>query len=309
MAKVFVSYSHVQGDWVWSRLVPLLKAYGAEVLIDVERFRGGIALHQQMDDLQDQADHQLLCFSNSYLTSPNCEREWKRAHATDPGFTSGRVIPIKVEAGVTLPPEIRTPNPLYFNLTNDRNSGTWKQLFESLGLHVPCCPVEWLEGVDDIMLTLPRMGCVNLVIEKGLQSRPLIDHLVTAQHPRKLLPDLKTIDLANGECASRPGLLQTLLTAAGIRQTLPKSKPADLVEFSRLVSGLPSLQLAIQHFDMVVTNRREYTDQLFATLYNLTQERKLALLVVSHSPYATLLPADHPISSIQFKTVELKGLR
>jgi len=32
--KVFISYSHRQGEWVWSRLVPVLKAASAEVLID-----------------------------------------------------------------------------------------------------------------------------------------------------------------------------------------------------------------------------------------------------------------------------------
>jgi len=32
MVKVFVSYSHRQGEWVWGRLVPVLKASGAEVL-------------------------------------------------------------------------------------------------------------------------------------------------------------------------------------------------------------------------------------------------------------------------------------
>ena len=30
--SVFVSYSHKQGDWVWDRLVPCLRAGGANVL-------------------------------------------------------------------------------------------------------------------------------------------------------------------------------------------------------------------------------------------------------------------------------------
>jgi hypothetical protein len=40
MPKVFVSDSHQQRDWVCGRLVPVLKAVGAELLIEVERFAG-----------------------------------------------------------------------------------------------------------------------------------------------------------------------------------------------------------------------------------------------------------------------------
>jgi len=32
--KVFVSYSHAQSDWVQDRVVPVLEAGGAEVLVD-----------------------------------------------------------------------------------------------------------------------------------------------------------------------------------------------------------------------------------------------------------------------------------
>jgi hypothetical protein len=39
--SVFISYSHQQGEWVWNALVPCLKAGGAEVLIDRERFEAG----------------------------------------------------------------------------------------------------------------------------------------------------------------------------------------------------------------------------------------------------------------------------
>ncbi len=69
MTKVFVSYCHAQGEWVWDRLVPVLKAGGAEVLIDRERFEAGKAIFGQMDAVQDQAERQLLVLSPEYLAS------------------------------------------------------------------------------------------------------------------------------------------------------------------------------------------------------------------------------------------------
>ena len=66
MTKVFVSYNHQQGEWVWDRLRPCLKAGGAEVLIDSERFEVGKAVVGQMDTVQDQADKHLLVLSGLF---------------------------------------------------------------------------------------------------------------------------------------------------------------------------------------------------------------------------------------------------
>ena len=69
MTKVFVSYCHQQGQWVWDRLVPCLKAGGTEVLIDRERFEAGKGVIGQMDTTQDQAGKSLLVLSEEYLKS------------------------------------------------------------------------------------------------------------------------------------------------------------------------------------------------------------------------------------------------
>ena len=48
---------------------------------------------------------------------------------------------------------------------------------------------------------------------------------------------------------------------------------------------------------------------LFATLRHLINtERKLAVLVISHAPFLTLLPANNPMSEIDMATVTLPAV-
>jgi len=60
---------------------------------------------------------------------------------TDPTFTTGKVVPLVQTPGLTLPTEVKSPNPLYVYLRNDREAAKWKMLLSSLGLSWPCCPV------------------------------------------------------------------------------------------------------------------------------------------------------------------------
>ena len=63
--SVFISYCHNQGNWVWNRLVPCLRAGGADVHIDRERFEVGKAVVGQMDAVQDGSGMALLVFSST----------------------------------------------------------------------------------------------------------------------------------------------------------------------------------------------------------------------------------------------------
>jgi hypothetical protein len=47
--KISARCSRAHGEWVLHRLVPRLKAGGAEVLVAVERFRTGGGVYRQMD--------------------------------------------------------------------------------------------------------------------------------------------------------------------------------------------------------------------------------------------------------------------
>src|SRR5262245_28753509 len=93
--RVFISYSHAQGQWVIDRLVPCLRAGGAEVLIDQERFTAGKAVVGQMDAVQDHAEMNLLVFSPQYLQSDYCLHEMDKAVSRDPQFHTGSVVPVK----------------------------------------------------------------------------------------------------------------------------------------------------------------------------------------------------------------------
>ncbi|MGI9487601.1 MAG: hypothetical protein ACR2RF_17330 [Geminicoccaceae bacterium] len=53
---IFISYAHKQGDWVHQNLPPVLRASGAEVLVDVDHFEAGMTVIGQMDKLQSKAD-------------------------------------------------------------------------------------------------------------------------------------------------------------------------------------------------------------------------------------------------------------
>lgn len=47
--KIFISYSHKQGQWVKDVLLPTLNAGRADVLIDSTRFEAGVPPYCQME--------------------------------------------------------------------------------------------------------------------------------------------------------------------------------------------------------------------------------------------------------------------
>lgn len=70
MRRVFVSCSHRQAEWVLGELCVALRAGGAQVLVDRERFEAGYLVHPQMDDLQARAERNVPVLSPDYLRSP-----------------------------------------------------------------------------------------------------------------------------------------------------------------------------------------------------------------------------------------------
>jgi hypothetical protein len=302
MSRVFISYRHSDGAWVWNRLTPCLEAGGAEVLIDRQRFQAGIAVAGQMDATQDHADVHVLVITKEYLESDYCRHEMDRAVALDADFQHGIVVPVRRDDHRPWPRKITKSNPLYVDLRNDADTGQWELLLRACGADLGTTAPAWLTARDEVVKWLKRNESVNLVVGRRVKWQPLIDHI-----RQTALPDLKHVDLQTGFVAARPGLLTGILRQYGIDTSLP-SKPDDLVAFDRFLESLPRGRLALTHFDLAGTPERqqEYGIDLFAALRHLTMtKKKLILLIESHRAFATLLPPNHPLSEIDVKTVEL----
>ena len=174
--KVFVSYAHQQQDWVRGSLVPVLEASGAEVLVDYKHFRASRRVIGQMDDLQDQADRQLLVITAAYLASPHCCHEMERALALDPNFDGDRVVPIRRD-DAPLPDAIRDPDPLYVDLRKDDAADPWRLLIEQAGGVLHMDAPAWLAALDQAKRHLERHECVNLLVRGDVDWRAWLHQL------------------------------------------------------------------------------------------------------------------------------------
>jgi hypothetical protein len=302
MTKIFVSYNHQQGEWVWERLLPCLKAGGAEVLIDRERFKVGKAVVGQMDTVQDQADKHLLVLSPEYLNSTYCKHEMNRVLKRDPKFAQGIILPV-LRVVCPLPASFSGWNlPLYANLQDDRQAEPWNALLQQcdanrLGTTAPA----WLAARDDIVRLLERGQSVNLVVHGEVNWRGLLEHISDVH-----LPDLAVVNLEDPDTTSRHGLPAAISQALGERAPL-RQEPHDLAGFKALLVARSAAKVALTHFDLV-PHRPYYDVDLFAALrYFIMEARKLVLLVQSRTSFSALLPCNHPLSVIDIKTVKLQA--
>ncbi len=297
--SVFISYSHRQGEWVWDRLVPCLKAGGAEVLIDRERFDVGRAVVGQMDATQDTADVHVLVLSPEYLASGPCVHEMEHAMATDPRFEHGTVVPV-LRADCPLPDAIRDPNPLYADLRDDGAAEPWDRLLRACGRDLGVTAPAWLAARDDTRRFLERGQSVNLATGPGVAWRPLIEDL------RRELPSLASVDLEKPAVYSRRGLVTEILRVLGTPAPVP-AEPGDLAVLERTLEarGGPCL-LALTHFDSAA---RYDVDFFRALRYLVMESRRLVLLAHSRGPFMEFLPTDHPLSELVIQAVELPARR
>jgi hypothetical protein len=178
--KVFISYSHAQGEWVLDRLVPCLKAGGADVVIDAERFRAGGGVYRQMDAAQDEAERHVLVLSATYLASPPCQREMQRAIAPDPKFEHHIVLPVRRDdAG--LPDPIKVPDPLYVDLRDDTEPAPWALLLRECDATLGTTAPDWLAARDEVRRKLDDFRSVNFIVAPRVKWRELIENITPAR--------------------------------------------------------------------------------------------------------------------------------
>jgi hypothetical protein len=299
MKKVFISYCHQQGEWAWDRLYPCLVAGGTEVLIDRKRFKAGLAVFDQMDSTQDCGEIHVLVLSPDYLASAACRHEMERAIACDRYFQHGCVIPV-LRVSCDLPEEIRRPNPLFVNLTDDRDAAQWDLLLRGCGADLGAKAPDWLEARAQVREYLRRGQSVNLVVRGEPKRREFLEQIREDLDGR-----LAMVDLDSGAVAARRCLVAEILKACGTAAEVPEESE-DLAVLHNRLNDLPGTMLCLRHFDRVAD--RDYGLDFFSALKYLVMDcRKLVLLIESRAPYISLLPTNNSLTKLQAQLVELKG--
>ena len=300
--SVFVSYRHHQKDWVHGRLLPVLRAAGVDVRHDGE-FVGGERVVGQMNALQDAAERSLLVLTPEYLESPACLHEMRRAVAKDPDLTQGLTLPVVRGAG-PLPPELGDSfgAALRRDLQDDGDAASWDLLLRDLvngdlGVEVP----HWLEVLEDVELALAGGTSVSLQVQGRAAWEALLEEV-----KRRFARDLVDIDLESASTFARPDLVRTVLRGLRVQKPVPEP-PRDLLPLEEVLIERDSTWLVLRHFD-AVRHMAGGDYHFFAALRSLIQRRKLTVLFQTRKPFATLLPADHPMSEINsLRTVALRG--
>lgn len=309
--SVFISYRHSDGEWVLGRLKPCLEAGGADVRVDVERFKAGKALVGQMDAEQDAADINVLVLSEQYFQSDYCVHEFKRALQRDPKFAHGLIVPV-LRSDVDWRKHITVKDPPLLvdlredgrpRLSRERQQNLvrqWDRLLEACAADLGCDAPEWLRARDETRRYLERHQSVNLLVSGDPAWHSLIDDL-----HENYITDLGIVDLLRPAANSRRGLVAEILKAVGSPVAVPP-EPEDLVVLDHELSSRPLTRLALQHFDLVTRPQYFHPDLLNALRYLVMESRKLVLLAQTRRPFAALLP-DQPISKITIQMVELRG--
>ncbi len=304
--SIFVSYSHKQFERVHTRLIPVLRAAGGEVLVDLDHFKAGETVIGQMDKLQSAASRHLLVITSDYVASAYCCHEMEQAIKSDPDFAAGKVQPVMLD-NTPLPAALAGTGslgsgPIYIDLQDDKKDAAWMLLLNSCSLNLAGTNAPaWLRALDQTKTHLERGESVNLVVRNGDVNW----RLWFGQLTETRFKQIAAVDLEHPRAVPRNGLITEILKATGRSNASVPPPPNDLPFLADAFENGSRSHLAIKHFDCV-KHRGHYGLDFFSSLRWLVMDaKKLVLLAQSHAPVADLLPPKHELSAIDFKTVEL----
>lgn len=100
---VFISYSHVQREWVRGQLLPQLEKAGLKVIIDYRDFEIGVPSLVNMERAVDNSRHTLVVLTPAWVASEWTEFESLLVGTTDPAARRRQVILLLLET-CKLPP-------------------------------------------------------------------------------------------------------------------------------------------------------------------------------------------------------------
>ena len=129
---VFISYSRDDRDWVLNQLVPRLRDAGLKVCIDIEDFRAGTAIIQEIERAILTSHKTLLILTPSYLGSQWTSFERYLIQTQDPNNQSLRFIPLLCEL-CDMPTSLSSLSYIDFTSTEGLDLA-WRQLFRAFGM-------------------------------------------------------------------------------------------------------------------------------------------------------------------------------
>ena len=303
--RIFVSYSHAQKDWVWEKLVPCLRAAGADVCLDSGRREARIGAFGCMDAEQDSAGLNLLVLSPEYLAGPDCMHEMQRAFSRDPDLSNGSILIVhRVECD--LPRRIDGSKPFYFDLRDDGDAAAWDRLLDACGVELGTPAPDWFAARDGLVASLAHGRSAHLVVRGEPRWRQMVGRVRTILE-KKHGKRLGIVDLSDPATISRQGFVAHLLRACGSLHSAPQA-PDDLGVLSDVLCAQSNAVIAILDFDLAL--QRDYGYDLYVLLRtHVVEFRSLSVLILTREECGAEFSPNHPLMSLDMTTIPLSGCK
>lgn len=307
-SRIFISYSHVQQDWVENALIPVLKTSGVSVSFDRDNFTAGEQLSSEVVREINDATVVLLILSESYFRSAYCQAELSAAFSRRDKDGKVHVVGVLRE-DCTLPNRFAGQDAeLYLDLRAEGDDTNWTRLINRCGGRLDCSPRRWIEAQGDAARFMSRGKSVNLIC-RSIHARPFFNAISERLRPNY---PLSVVDLRAPNASSREGLIELIwhaaFGAAPPRQTRPTSL---LVPLQAEIERRGGVWLAIIHGDEIGHRHDTYDLDLYSSLRYLMEREKypLVFIVQSKVGIAEVLPKSSalsdPDSPPAFQTVRL----